>query len=78
MARRSGDAEGRIARGAAGIWDEFERNTAFERLRAETRERPDVASKDETFTRRILRKYLQRIYKFGLFCHIREKNNIVP
>ena len=27
LARRSGDAEGRIARGAAGIWDEFDGST---------------------------------------------------
>ena len=27
MARRSGDAEGRIARGAAGMWDEFDGST---------------------------------------------------
>ena len=75
MARRSGDAEGRIARGAGGIWDGFDGNTAFEWLRAETRERPCVASKDETSTRRIT--IYGTTYWFGLFCHTyREKNNI--
>lgn len=75
LARRSGDAEGRIARGAGGIWDGFDGNTAFEWLRAETRERPCVASKDETSTRRIT--IYGTTYWFGLFCHTyREKNNI--
>ena len=65
LARRSGDAEGRIARGAGGIWDGFDGNTAFEWLRAETRERPCVASKDETSTRRIT--IYGTTYWFGLF-----------
>ena len=87
MARRGGDAEGRIARGAAWIWDGFDGNTAFEWLRAETRERPccrfegrDVHPKDYHLRYHVLVRTIFAVHdsssRFGTILSYREKNNI--